>query len=126
MKTRDEITPVPRPEKERHELYAAVLAQTALRTVHELFAADTDGVVRSVSLNGHVATIDRATGREVHPCLITLQAGREEFGELVLTQVDRTHLGPGLPPTGSVPGATPRFSSGCPKCTPGPGSRRWL
>ncbi|MFB6520821.1 restriction endonuclease [Streptomyces sp. NPDC056401] len=88
VKTRDEITPVPRPEKERHELYASVLAQTALRTVHELFAADTDGVVRSVALNGHVATIDRATGREVHPCLITLQAGREEFGELVLTQVD--------------------------------------
>ncbi|MFD7782330.1 restriction endonuclease [Streptomyces nojiriensis] len=88
VKTRDEITAVPRPEKERHELYASVLAQTALRTVHESFAADTDGVVRSVALNGHVATIDRATGREVHPCLITLQAGREEFGELVLTQVD--------------------------------------
>ncbi|MGW9070553.1 restriction endonuclease [Streptomyces yangpuensis] len=88
VKTRDEITPVPRPEKERHELYASVLAQTALRTVHEVFAADTDGVVRSVALNGHVATIDRATGREVHPCLITLQTGREEFGELVLTHVD--------------------------------------
>ncbi|MFJ3519670.1 hypothetical protein [Streptomyces sp. NPDC090131] len=88
VKTRDEITPVPRPEKERHELYASVLAQTALPTVHELFAADTDGVVTSVALNGHVATIDRATGREVHPCLITLQAAREEFSELVLTQVD--------------------------------------
>ncbi len=35
VKTRDEITPVPRPEKERKELYASVLAQTALRTVHE-------------------------------------------------------------------------------------------
>ncbi|UUU30895.1 restriction endonuclease [Streptomyces sp. CA-210063] len=88
VKTRDEITPVPRPEKERKELYASVLAQTALRTVHELFAADTDGVIQSIALNGHVATIDRATGRDVHPCLITLQTDRDEFSQLVLTQVD--------------------------------------
>ncbi|MFJ7205250.1 restriction endonuclease [Streptomyces sp. NPDC098789] len=88
VKTRDELTPVPRPEKDRKELYASVLAQTALRTVHELFTADTEGVIRSIALNGHVATIDRATGREVHPCLITLQTDREEFGKLVLTQVD--------------------------------------
>ncbi|WP_405845736.1 restriction endonuclease [Streptomyces sp. NBC_01518] len=88
VKTRDEITPVPRPDKERKELYASVLAQTALRTVHELFASDTEKVIQSVALNGHVATIDRATGRNVHPCLITLQADRAEFSELVLTQVD--------------------------------------
>ncbi|WP_346017323.1 MULTISPECIES: restriction endonuclease [unclassified Streptomyces] len=88
VKTRDEITPVPRPEKERKDLYASVLAQTALRTVHELFAADTEMVVRSIALNGHVATIDRATGRDVHPCLITLQTDRDEFSQLVLTQVD--------------------------------------
>jgi restriction system protein len=88
VKARDEMTPVPRPEKERKELYASVLAQTALRTVHELFAADTDGVIQSIALNGHVATIDRATGRKVHPCLITLQTERTEFSQLVLTQVD--------------------------------------
>ncbi|MEU0761143.1 restriction endonuclease [Streptomyces microflavus] len=88
VKTRDEITPIPRPEKERKELYASVLAQTALRTVYELLASDDEGVVQSVALNGHVATIDRATGREVHPCLITLQADRAEFSQLVLTQVD--------------------------------------
>lgn len=88
VKTRDEINPVPRPEKERKDLYSSVLAQTALRTVYELFTADTEGVVQSIALNGHVATIDRATGRNVHPCLITLQADREEFCKLVLTQVE--------------------------------------
>lgn len=88
VKTRDEITPVPRPEKERKELYSSVLAQTALRTLHEILASDTEGVIQSVALNGHVATIDRATGRDVHPCLITLQADRDEFGQLVLTQVE--------------------------------------
>ncbi|WP_370064230.1 hypothetical protein [Streptacidiphilus sp. MAP5-3] len=53
-----------------------------------MFTADADGAVQTVTFNGHVATIDRATGREVHPCLITLQTGREEFEELVLAQVD--------------------------------------
>ncbi|MER8104885.1 restriction endonuclease [Kitasatospora sp. NPDC094016] len=88
VKTRDEIVPVPRPEKERKELYASVLAQSALRTLHEVFAADPDRVIRSIALNCHVDTIDRATGRSVHPCLITLQASREEFEALVLTQVE--------------------------------------
>ncbi|MGW5064249.1 restriction endonuclease [Streptomyces sp. NPDC004096] len=88
VKMRDELTPVPRPEKERKELYSSVLAQTALRTVHEVLASDTEAAIQSVALNGHVATIDRATGRDVHPCLITLQADRDEFSRLVLTQVD--------------------------------------
>ncbi|WP_405557303.1 hypothetical protein OHV08_26075 [Streptomyces canus] len=33
-------------------------------------------------------TIDRATGQEVSPCLVTLSASREEFGKLRLSQVD--------------------------------------
>lgn len=88
VKSRDEISPVPRPEKERKDLYSSVLAQTALRTVHDIFASDTENVVKSVALNGHVATIDRATGRDVHPCLITLQTDHDEFRKLVLIQVD--------------------------------------
>ncbi|WP_328707557.1 molybdopterin dinucleotide binding domain-containing protein [Streptomyces sp. GS7] len=88
VKSCDEITPVPRPDKERKDLYASVLDQTALRAVYELFSADTEHVVRSIALNGRVATIDRATGREVPPCLVSLQTVRDEFEQLVLTQVD--------------------------------------
>ncbi|MBO3673537.1 restriction endonuclease [Streptomyces sp. NEAU-YJ-81] len=88
VKSRDETTVVPRPEKERKTLYASVLAQVALRTVHEILTSDPDRIVNGVILNGHVKTIDRATGHEVAPCLITLSAAREEFGKLRLSQVD--------------------------------------
>ncbi|MEU6709764.1 restriction endonuclease [Streptomyces wuyuanensis] len=88
VKSRDEITVLPRPEKERKELYASVLAQVALRTVYEVLASDPDQIINGVILNGHVKSIDRATGQEVSPCLVTLSAGREEFGKLRLSQVD--------------------------------------
>ncbi|MGA5649268.1 hypothetical protein [Streptomyces seoulensis] len=88
VRSRDETTAVPRPEKERKEIYSSVLAQVALRTVHEILAGDPDRVVNGIILNGRVKTIDRATGQEVSPCLVTLSASREQFGMLRLSQVD--------------------------------------
>ncbi|MFF3452728.1 restriction endonuclease [Streptomyces sp. NPDC002730] len=88
VKTRDETTVVPRAEKERKELYSSVLAQVALRTVHEVLTSDPDRIISGVTLNGHVNTIDRATGQEVSPCLVTLSASRDQFGTLRLSQVD--------------------------------------
>ncbi|WP_372410798.1 restriction endonuclease [Streptomyces luteireticuli] len=88
VKSRDEITPIPRPEKERKELYASLLAQMTLRTVHEIFSSDRDKVVNGVTLNGHVTAVDRATGHKVSPCLVTVSTSREEFGGLRLSQVE--------------------------------------
>ncbi|MCX4680536.1 restriction endonuclease [Streptomyces sp. NBC_01433] len=88
VKSKDETKALPRPEKERKELYASVLAQCALRTVHEVFACDTERIVDGIVLNGHVSTVDRATGQEVTPCLITLSTEREQFAKLRLSQVD--------------------------------------
>ncbi|WP_405621161.1 hypothetical protein [Streptomyces sp. NBC_00076] len=87
MKTRDEIEPVPSPADEREELYTSVVAQTALRTVHEVFSSDTEGVIQSIVLNGYVTTAAHATDRDVRHCLITMQADRAEFGRLALAQL---------------------------------------
>ncbi|WP_274557122.1 hypothetical protein [Streptomyces spiramyceticus] len=46
VKSRDETKALPRPEKERKELYASVLAQCALRTVYEIFGCDREKVGR--------------------------------------------------------------------------------
>lgn len=88
VKSRDETTTIPRPEKERKELYSSVLAQVALRTVHEIFTSDLDKIITGVTLNGHVKAVDRATGQDVSPCLITLSTAREQFGKLRLSQVN--------------------------------------
>ena len=88
VQTNDEILPVARPVKEIKEKYARLIAQVALRTIHEVFAADSAGVTAMVTFNGHVSTKDPATGQPVRPCLISVTAPRELFGTFVLADLD--------------------------------------
>jgi restriction system protein len=52
---------VARPKREIDALYRDVIAQVALLAVRDLF--DADAAVRDVAFNGHVDTINRATGQ---------------------------------------------------------------
>jgi restriction system protein len=88
VKARDEIVTSARPEKERRALYSSLIAQIALRTIYEAFRADGHGVVETIVFNGHVHAIDRRTGQNVHPCLVTVRTTRDRYGELNLGQVD--------------------------------------
>lgn len=88
VQTRDEIDSAPRPAKEIKERYARLIAQVALRTLHEVFAADPDGLVEVTTFNGHVSTKDRAIGQPIRPCLISVSAGKELFSTFVLADLD--------------------------------------
>ena len=81
VKARDETASTARPAKEVRAQYASVVAQVALRTVHELFEADRAGRAETVVFNGIVATTDPSTGRPVTPCLVTLRTTRDVFEE---------------------------------------------
>jgi restriction system protein len=85
---RDEITTVPRPVKEIKDRYARLIAQVALRTVHEVFVCDQAGIAAVVTFNGHVSTKDMATGQPIRPCLISVSAEREVFTSFVLADLD--------------------------------------
>ncbi len=88
VKTKDEIVGTERPVSQQRPIYASVIAQVALRALHELFEADRTGKVETIIFNGHVQTIDRATGQSVNPCLVTVRATREQFQHLDLAKVD--------------------------------------
>ena len=88
VQTRDEIDTVARPVKEIKDRYARLIAMVALRTIHEVFAADQTGLVGVVTFNGHVSTKDRATGQPVRPCLISVSAPQELFATFVLADLD--------------------------------------
>lgn len=88
VQTRDDIDPVARPVKEIKERYARLIAQVALRTLHEVFAADPIGLIEVASFNGHVSTKDKATGQPIRPCLISVSAERELFSTFVLADLD--------------------------------------
>jgi restriction system protein len=88
VQTRDEIVTTARLEKEIKERYARLIAQVALRTIHEIFTSDRVGAASVVTFNGHVSTKDLATGQPIRPCLISVSAAREVFGTFVLTDLD--------------------------------------
>ena len=86
VKTRKTIEPTARPPADAQRLYNAVIAQVAVRTVREVFTATPDDMVSTVVFNGHVDTVDPATGRRIQPPLISMRATREKFDELVLAE----------------------------------------
>lgn len=69
-------------------LYASVVAQTTVRTVHELFEADRGGKLETIVFNGYVETIDPATGKAASPHLVTVRVSREVFLQLDLRNVE--------------------------------------
>lgn len=88
VKTQDRVDEVARPASQIKPLYSRVLAQVALRTLHEIFEADRGAKLESLVFNGYVDTIDRATGKPVSPCLLTVRATRDAFLALDLTHVE--------------------------------------
>jgi restriction system protein len=85
---RDEITGTARLTPEIKDRYARLIAQVALRTIHEVFTCDQADVVSVVTFNGHVSTKDLATGQPVRPCLVSVSAERQVFSSFVLAELD--------------------------------------
>ena len=88
VQSRDEHVEVAIPESARTKLYDSVAYQVALRTLHELYEADTVGAVESIVFNGWVSSTDKATGNPTNACILTVQTGRTEFLAINLAAVD--------------------------------------
>ena len=99
-RVRDDVAAVPRDEEEIRVRYTGIIAQVALRTVHEIVEADRGALVGEVLFNGIVDTIDRRTGQFVRPCLVSLRTDRDTFAAIKLRRVDPVaclkHLQAGL------------------------------
>lgn len=70
------------------ELYDTVGYQICLRTIHELFEADTPGHIRAIAFNGIARSIDPATGNEVEAVLMSVMVERDPFLAINLRNVD--------------------------------------
>jgi restriction system protein len=88
VKISDTVTETARPSAQVRALYASLVAQVTLRTVGELFIADTGGHIDTIVFNGVVDTIDPGSGQAVRPCLITLRTTKETFQQLDLARVE--------------------------------------
>lgn len=74
-------------QQERQTLYHLVIGQMALRTVRAVFLSDRGRRLERIVCNGYVDTINAATGRQVHWCLISVEVSRDVFDGLDLSRV---------------------------------------
>lgn len=73
------IEPAARPVAEIRQIYQAVIAQIALRTLREVFGSDPAALIRTVVFSGRVHAAGQGTGAPGQQQLITLRATREQF-----------------------------------------------
>lgn len=88
VKARDEITETARSKGEKQTLYSSVIAQIALRTIHELFEADRGRWVDTLVFSGFLEAIDPGTGQEIRPCLLSIRTTADVFARIDLARVD--------------------------------------
>lgn len=80
------VVPQPRKEAETKALYRDLVARLALRAIDEAFAVTPPALVDQIAFNGKVRAKDRATGKAIEPCLVSVRVSREGFAELVLDE----------------------------------------
>ena len=85
---RDAIDPLPRPEQEVSELYQAVIAQVALRTIHEILVSTPGAVIELVTFYGTVFSTDPAPGQPAQRLLLQVSAERKAFETYALSELD--------------------------------------
>jgi restriction system protein len=86
LKSKDVIQPEPRKDAEIKKLYERLIARVALRTLAEAFDVAPVALVGGIVFNGYVSAKDRATGKSVRPLLLSVQAMRDAFAEIILDE----------------------------------------
>jgi restriction system protein len=84
VSTRSSIVSTPAKPGEVAATYAGFVAQVVLASLDACFRSTGSDTVDVLSVNGHVQTIDPATGQPDHPCLVTVTTDRSTFGQLDL------------------------------------------
>ena len=88
IQSRDEFRETLLSTTQINKIYDNLLYQICIRTIHELFEADTINAITLAIFNGYVTSINPATGQENTACVISLQANQEEFESINLANID--------------------------------------
>lgn len=86
--TRDTFEEVRLKESAINSLYDSIVYQISLRTVHELFGADSINALKAIVFNGWVNYISAATGTEIRACIVSLHVNPQDFSKINLAAVE--------------------------------------
>ncbi|ODU00837.1 MAG: hypothetical protein ABS81_22350 [Pseudonocardia sp. SCN 72-86] len=81
---RQALEPSVRRPADAARIYADLVSRLVLAAMQLCLQAMSPEIVDMISLNGHVATVDSATGRAIRPCVVTITSNRSTFDDLVL------------------------------------------
>lgn len=88
VQSKNELVESYLPESTVNKLYDSLIYQITLRTIHELYEADAVNALESMVFNGWVESTDKATGKQVDACILSVQVNRAEFLSINLASVD--------------------------------------
>jgi restriction system protein len=86
--TKKEIREIYLSESQLFKIYDSAIYKILLRTIHELFEADQSNSIEAIVFNGWVNAINRATGKIVNNCIVSIQVNKSEFNEIELSNID--------------------------------------
>lgn len=73
---------------ESNKIYDKFIYDITLRTIFELFNSDSANVIESINFNGWVHSKDKATGKDITNCIVSVQVDKATFLDLDLSNVD--------------------------------------
>lgn len=76
------------PESHINKMYDDTIYKITLRTLHEIFESDVVDAIDTISFNGWVKSINKATGKEENNCILSVQVRKAEFMNIDLSNVD--------------------------------------
>ncbi|WP_018247358.1 restriction endonuclease [Orenia marismortui] len=88
IKTRDSFKEKELSKTAFRKLYDGILYQIALKTINDIYQTDEIDIIDAIVFNGFVRTIDKATGKKISPCVLSIQVTKKEFHEINLDLVD--------------------------------------
>ena len=88
VKTKDTIEPKARKAADIKQIYQQLIAEIALRTLHEVFEADQGKAIAILTFTGILDTYDPASGHDVRIPVLSVRATKESFLQLRLERID--------------------------------------
>ncbi|MBC8985375.1 restriction endonuclease [Pedobacter sp. N36a] len=75
-------------ETQLQKIFDSTMYKITLRTLHELFEADSINAIDAITFNGWINSINKGTGLRENNCILTIQVKKEEFTLIDLRHVD--------------------------------------
>ncbi len=88
IKARNELKESYISESALNKIFDDAMYKITLRTIHEIFEADTIDVINAVNFNGWIKSINKGTGKFENTCILSILAKKDEFLDINLEHVD--------------------------------------